>query len=176
MFTLPNGTFLTTELLSQMIMKFYSNVVPKLQTYKDYYDGNQPILQKHYDDPTKPCNKIVTNYCQDITDAYCGYIASPGYISYNSEQNIDDIMEILNYNDYQEEDSSFLLDALKVGVAAELMYIDNDAQVRFRTIDPLSCFGVYDNTLSGDLRYFVRIYHVNEWDDSIKYCFDLYDF
>jgi hypothetical protein len=63
MFTLPNDVFLTTELLSQMIMKFYSNVVPKLQTYKDYYDGNQPILQKHYDDPTKPCNKIVTNYC-----------------------------------------------------------------------------------------------------------------
>ena len=46
MFTLPNDTFLTTELLSQMISKFYSNVVPKLQTYKDYYDGNQPILQK----------------------------------------------------------------------------------------------------------------------------------
>ena len=63
MFTLPNDTFLTTELLSQMISKFYSNVVPKLQTYKDYYDGNQPILQKYYDDPTKPCNKIVTNYC-----------------------------------------------------------------------------------------------------------------
>jgi hypothetical protein len=36
-------------------------------------------------------------------------------------------MDVLNYNDYQEEDSSFLLDALKVGVAAELMYIDNDA-------------------------------------------------
>ena len=175
MFTLPNDVFLTTELLSQMIMKFYSTVVPKLQTYKDYYDGNQPILQKYYDDPTKPCNKIVTNYCQDITDAYCGYIASPGYISYNSEQDISDIMEILNYNDYQEEDSSFLLDALKVGVAAELMYIDNNAEVRFRTIDPLSCFGVYDNTLSGDLRYFVRIYQANEWDNSINYCVDVYD-
>lgn len=84
-------------------------------------------------------------------------------------------MDVLNYNDYQEEDSSFLLDALKVGVAAELMYIDNDAKVRFRTIDPLSCFGVYDNTLSGDLRYFVRIYQANEWDNSINYCVDVYD-
>ena len=34
-------------------------------------------------------------------------------------------MEILNYNDYQEEDSRFLLDALKIGVAAELMYMMN---------------------------------------------------
>ena len=84
-------------------------------------------------------------------------------------------MEILNYNDYQEEDSRFLLDALKVGVAAELMYIDNDAKVRFRTIDPLTCFGVYDNTLSGDLRYFVRIYKADEWDESINYCVDVYD-
>ena len=175
MFSIEPNTILTPTLLAKMIFKFNTAVLPQIQTYKDYYDGIQPILNKQYQDATKPCNKIVTNYCQDITDAYCGYIASPGYISYNSEQNIEDIIEILNYNDYQEEDSHFLLDALKVGVAAELMYIDKDAKVRFRTIDPLTCFGVYDNTLSGDLRYFVRIYKADEWDESINYCVDVYD-
>lgn len=175
MFSIAPNTVLTPNLLAKMIFKFNTVVSPRIQKYKNYYDGIQPILNKYYQDETKPCNKIVTNYCQDITDAYCGYIASPNYISYNSEQDIEPIMEVLNYNDYQEEDSKFLLDALKLGVAAELMYIDQDARVRFRTIDPLSCFGVYDNTLSGDLRYFVRIYKADEWDESINFCVDVYD-
>jgi len=37
---------------------------------------------------------------KDIADSYCGYLATPGYISYGSEQDIEDIMNILRYNDY----------------------------------------------------------------------------
>lgn len=114
------------------------------------------------------------NYCKNIVDSYCGYIASPGYISYTSENDIEEIMNILRYNDYQSEDSDFLLNALIYGVAAELMYLDNTSQTRFRLIDPTSCFGVYDDTLSGDLLYFVRFYKASDWDESDLYNMDVY--
>ena len=145
-----------------------------MRKYKNYYDGLQIILNKAYDDPTKPCNKTVINYCKNIVDSYCGYLATPGYISYQSENDIQDIMEILRYNDYQAEDSNFLLDALIYGVAAELMYTDNKGQVRFKLIDPTQCFGVYDDSLTGDLIYFVRMYKVNDWDESDLYNVDVY--
>jgi SPP1 family phage portal protein len=83
-------------------------------------------------------------------------------------------MEVLRYNDYQAEDAALLLDALVYGVAAELMYIDNAGQTRFRLINPTSCFGVYDDSLTGDLMYFVRMYKANEWDDSNTYNVDVY--
>jgi SPP1 family phage portal protein len=158
-----------------MIQRFSTTVSPKLEKYKKYYDGEQAILQKSYADENKPCNRTVTNFCKNIVDSYCGYLAAPGYISYRSnEQDIDQIMDVLKYNDYQFEDSDFLLDALIYGTAAELMYIDSMGKTRFKLINPTQCFGVYDDSLSGDLMYFVRIYEASEWDDTDLHYIDVY--
>ena len=174
MFYLNRNQELTVELLQKMINRFNVNVVPKLNKYKHYYDGVQAILNKAYSDPTKPCNKTVINYCKNIVDSYCGYLATPGYISYSSENDIEDVMNILRYNDYQAEDADFLLDALVYGVAAELMYIDTMGQTRFRLINPTSCFGVFDDSLTSDLMYFVRMYQISDWDNSDLYAVDVY--
>lgn len=157
-----------------MINRFNLNVEPRLSKYKKYYDGIQAILNKSYSDASKPCNKTVINYCKNITDSYCGYLATPGYISYSSNSDIEDVMNILRYNDYQAEDADFLLNALVYGVACELMYIDNEGQTRFRLINPTTCFGVYDDSLTGDLMYFVRMYKASDWDDSDLYYVDVY--
>lgn len=174
MFNLNRQTELTPDLLYKMINKYHSNVLPKLQKYKNYYDGTQAILRKSYADESKPCNRVVTNYCADIVSSYCGYIASPGYISYSSDNNIDSIMDCLRYNDYQDEDSDFLNAALIYGVAAELMYTDEQGKVRFRLIEPTSCFGVYDDCLTQELTHFVRWYKANDWDNSDLYNVDVY--
>ena len=174
MFYLNRDTELSVELLNKMINRFNLNVQPKLTKYKNYYDGIQAILNKSYSDPTKPCSKTVINYCKNIVDSYCGYLATPGYISYYSQDDIDGIMNILRYNDYQAEDSDFLLDALIYGTAAELMYIDTEGQTRFRLINPTQCFGIYDDSLTSDLMYFVRMYKANEWDNSDLYYVDVY--
>lgn len=174
MFYINKETELSKELLSKMINKFNIEVKPKIKKYKEYYDGIQAISAKEYSDPSKPCNKAIINYCKNIADSYCGYLASPGHISYHSDEDIEEVMDILRYNDYQAEDSDFLLDALVYGKAAELMYMDEDAQVRFRLINPLQCFAIYDDSLTGDLLYFVRIYEADEWDETDTYNVDAY--
>ena len=174
MFYLNKDVELTVELLQKMINRFNINVKPKLERYKNYYDGIQAILGKSYSDDSKPCNKTVINYCKNIVDSYCGYLATPGHISYTSKENIDEIISILKYNDYQAEDSDFLLDALIYGVGAELMYTDISGHIRFRLINPTSCFGVYDDSLTGDLMYFVRMYKASEWDETDTYYVDVY--
>lgn len=174
MFYLNKDVALTADLLSKMINRFHLNEEPKLLKYKHYYDGIQAILNKTYSDPSKNCSRVVTNYCKAIADSYNGYLASPGFISYRSEEDIEVIMDILRYNDYQAEDNAFLLDALVYGIAAELMFIDSAGQTRFRLINPTQCFGVYDDSLTGDLLYFVRLYKVNDWDNSDMYNVDVY--
>lgn len=174
MFYLNKNEELTVELLQKMINKFRTTVEPKLTKYKNYYDGMQKILNKSYKDKSKPCNKTVINYCLNIVNSYAGYLATPGHITYHSTEDIDEILEILKYNDYQAQDSDLLLDALVYGVACELMYIDASGHTRFRTINPKSCFGVFDDSLTNDLMYFVRIYKANEWDDSDIHYVDVY--
>ena len=174
MFYVNREAELTVELLSKIINSFIVDKQPKLKEYKNYYDGVQAILQKSYSDATKPCSRAVINYCRNIADSYCGYLASPGYISYSSEEDIEEVMNILRYNDFQTEDSNFLLDALVYGVASELMYIDTTSQVRFRLINPVNSFAVYDDSLTGDLLYFVRLYEANPWDESNITYVDVY--
>ena len=169
MFYLNKDAELTTELLNKMINRFRVNVEPRLAKYKNYYDGYQAILNKTYSDASKPCNRTVINYCKNIADSYCGYLASPNYISYSSDNDITEVMNILRYNDYQAEDTNYLLDALIYGIACELMYIDSEGQTRFRLINPTQCFGIYDDSLTADLMYFVRMYKANDWDDSDLY-------
>lgn len=174
MFYINKNTELDAGLLNKMINRFHLNNLPYLEKMKNYYDGVQAIMNKSYADDSKPCNRTVTNYCKNITDSYCGYIASPGYISYDSDNDIEVVMDILRYNDYQNEDSDFLLNALVYGTSAELMYVDEAGQTRFRLINPTTCFGVYDDSLSNDLLYFVRWYKANDWDDSDLYYVDVY--
>ena len=174
MFYLNKDTVLTPELLKKMIQKFNQEIQPKIKKYKNYYDGIQAILNKSYSDASKPCNKTVINYCKNIVDSYCGYMATPGYITYKSNDDITEIMDVLKYNDYQAEDADFLLDALIHGTAAELMFLDDEGQVRFRLINPLQCFAIYDDSLTGDLTHFVRWYDADAWDDTRKYKVDVY--
>ena len=174
MFYVSSKTVLNIELLQKMINRFRVNVEPRMKKYKNYYDGIQAILTKAYEDETKPCSKTIINYCKNIADSYCGYLASPGYISYRSKEDIEEVMDILRYNDYRTEDSDFLLDALVYGTAAELMYTDEAGKVRFRLINPMQCFAVYDDSLTEDLLYFVRMYPVNEWDNTDNYAVDVY--
>lgn len=174
MFYLNKETELTIELLQKMINRYRVSVEPQLNKYKNYYDGKHAIINKTYSDDTKPCNKVITNISKNIVDSYTGYLATPSYISYTSDNDIEIIMDILRYNDYQQQDSSFLLDALIYGVACELMYIDADSKTRFRLINPTTCFGVYDDSLTGDLTHFVRMYKANDWDDTDTYNVDVY--
>ena len=165
-FTINKQAELTPELLQKMIETFQSSVQPVLNKYKNYYDGNQAILLKQYSDPSKPCNKTVVNYCKNIVDGYNGYLASPNFISYTSDNDIEAIMDVLRYNDFQAEDSDFLESALIYGVGTELMFSDQEGKTRFKLIDPRTCFGVYDDSLTGDLLYFVRMYKEDEWDEN----------
>ena len=174
MFYINRDTPLNKELLEKMIRKFLQEDKPKRQKYKDYYDGVQKILLKEYADKSKSCNKTVINYAFCIANSYNGYIASPNHITYKSDSNIEDVMQVLRYNDYQSQDSYFLLDALIHGVGVELMYFDTNGQTRFKLINPTTCFGVYDNSLTGDLLYFVRMYEENEWDNTQNYLVDVY--
>ena len=174
MFYINRDQELTTDLLQKMINRFNLTVQPRLKKYKNYYDGIQAILSKTYSDATKPCSRTVINYCKNIADSYCGYLATPGYISYSSDNDITDVMNILRYNDFQAEDADFLLDALVYGVSAELMYMDSEGQTRFKLINPTQCFGVFDDSLTSDLLYFVRMYKASDWDESDLYYVDVY--
>lgn len=173
MFYINKEQELTHELLQKFMNKFLSTTKPKLEKWKNQYDGKHSILQKAYADDSKECNHIVTNFCKIIADTYNGYIVGRP-ISYTSNQDIADIQECINYNDSNAEDIAFCKNALVYGVAYELQWIDSAAQVRFSQVNPLNAFAIFDNTLDSELLYFVRWYEVDCFDDNNEFIVEAY--
>lgn len=174
MFYIAKETELTKELLQKLIDKFRLNNLPKMQKWENYYKGNHAILNKSYKDASKECNHIVTNYCRIITDTYSGYICGKP-ITYTSNNDIEDLQEVINYNDDNAENMQWLNNALIYGVGYELKWLDKYAQVRYSQVNPTSGFPIYDNSLDSELLYFVRWYKENVLDDSNTYIIEVYN-
>ena len=173
MIYLAKETELTTDLLQRIIGKFRVNELPKLEKWKNYYSGKHAIINKSYSDSSKECNHIVTNYCKIITDTYSGYICGKP-ITYTSNNDIEDVQEVINYNDDNAQNINWVTNALVYGVGYELQWIDKYSQTRYTQINPTTCFAIYDNTLDSDLLYFVRWYKANVFDETEEYIIEVY--
>lgn len=164
---------LTFEKIITFIQKFVQYESPRLEKYFNYYEGNQAILRKMVNDPTKPCNRIVTNYCYTIVGNYQGYLTGQD-ITYTSPNDISAIVDILSYNDVRTEDSELLKQALIYGRSFEINYIDEDGKQRFKVLDTRQCIPVYDNTLNQNLLCVIRFYPIDQFDVSTGYNVDIY--
>lgn len=164
---------LTFEKIITFIQKFVQYESPRLEKYFNYYEGNQAILRKMVNDPTKPCNRIVTNYCYTIVGNYQGYLTGQD-ITYTSPNDISVIVDILSYNDVRTEDSELLKQALIYGRSFEINYVDEDGKQRFKVLDTRQCIPVYDNTLNQNLLCVIRFYPIDQFDVSNGYNVDIY--
>ena len=129
-------------------------------------------MKKQATDLGKPCNKVVVNYCYNIVQNYRGYLTGID-IAYSSDKNIDQVFEVLNYNDVKQEDSNYLQDALVYGCAYEIAYIDEWGKHRFKTLDPKNVIPIYDDTLDQDLVYCIRFWS-NKIADKDFYIVEVY--
>ena len=151
---------LTADKVKDIINYWQLNDRPKLNTKYNYYIGKQKITDKFYSDPSKPCNRIVTNFCHSIVQQYLGFnIGIP--VTYQVDDNV---QYFLKYNDVIQKDNLLLKNALTYGKAFELQYLDSDGENRFDIIDTRFGIDVYSDELADDeLKGFIRIYS----DDNI---------
>lgn len=146
----------------------------KLDKYQKYYKGDQAIMGKYEEDPTKPCNRVVTNYCYNIVNNYQGYLTGID-ITYSSQEDISQIQDVFNYNDVRTVDNELLKSALIYGLAFEICYIDEDGKQRFKVLDSRECIPIYDNTLNQEVLAVIRFYWVDPMDTSKGYIVEVYD-
>ena len=145
-----------------MIQKYISDNrkrEQRLQKLYEYYKGKTAICGRILADASKPNNKIVNPYASYITDTFTGYfLGEPITYTSKNEQLLARIDELYNYNDEAAENAELAKDASIFGVAYELLYIDENADIRFKKIDAIKAIPIYDNTLEEDLLYFIRYY------------------
>lgn len=157
MFRLESADKLTQEIVRELIIKFRGEDLPRLKKLKDYYLNKTAILRRPCVDPSKPNNKVVHPFAQYITDTLVGYFVGEP-VSYTSNEDISMLKMIFEYNDEQDENVTIAKNCSIYGKAYELIYIDEDGNVRFVALDPREVIPVYGTSLDNELIGAVRFY------------------
>lgn len=164
MFNLDKNKPLTIDLIDKYIEVFKVRYLPRLQRLKRYYDcKNDKIMNRAFQDKSKPNNKIATpwgKYISDIVSAY--FIGKPVTYTSKDTELLEQLTNIYRYNDESTQNQQLAIDMSIYGIAYELLYLDDNKQIRFNVVNPQSIIPIYDNTIAGNLLYCIRFYDTED--------------
>ena len=154
---------ITKELIQDLI-KDHATERTRILKMKNYYNGiNEAIKNRTYEDINKPSNRLYSGYASYITDNFVGYMLGQP-ISYKSDN--EKLLEELNlhflYNDEIDNNTTLAQEQSICGYAYELLYTDEDSNVRFKALDTEDVIVVYENTLEEKELFVIRYVLDNE--------------
>ena len=140
---------LTESSLADICMRM-EDMRNRILKLKAYYLGRHVILNKPQRSNNAPNNKVVANYCEYITDMSTGFFMGKP-IAYTSasknEEEVKALQDIFKYNDEAAHNLRLAEEASITGAAYEVLYMDEDAQIRFSAIPSEELMMVYDASL-----------------------------
>ncbi len=166
---------LNLELANTLIIDWISNR-SRYTKLQNYYIGDHLILNRVFEDSSKPNNKVVNNFPSYIVDVRSGYFTGVP-LTYTSEDSayLDKITEVFEYNG--ETDVTAELDKISniKGHAFELLWVDEDSNVRFKQVHPEEIIMVYSADIEEKPLYAIRYYdEVDPQDKTVKRYIDIY--
>jgi SPP1 family phage portal protein len=138
-------------------------MMPRYLYLQDQYEGYHEITRKEIEDTTKPNSKLVNNYPKYITDVSVGYfLGIPVTYESENEAYIDRITEI-NDGSYEDDQNSEIGKQCSIkGRCYELLYTDEEAEIKFDMIKAEDGFIIYDNGIRPKPLLGVRTYCVTD--------------
>lgn len=168
-----NKELLSIQEIESMVGKHKQEAI-RYKLLEDYYLGRHKILEKVKMDADAPNNLIVNPYPKYITDMLTGYfIGQPVlYAAIDNSSEKDDafleaLMAIYRANDEQEENLELARTCSIKGKAYEILWTDQEANPRFKIIQPEECFFIYDTSLEERVRFAVRHYQTRVDGDLV---------
>ena len=154
MIILKEGTELTTAVLIELLAQR-----TKHTSNQKYYYGLQDILDRTITDSTKPNNQLVNANAAYIVDVNVGYFMGQP-VSYTSKNKpyMEVMQDIFDLNDEQNENVQLEKDCSICGVGYELLYLDEDSQVRFHRIPPGNMIMIYNTKITPEPWIAIRLY------------------
>ena len=166
---LPVQENISNDLIEKLIEN-HATEKARILKLKEYYKNNNAIKNREQSDPNKPNNLLSHGYARYITDSYCGYfLGKPVVYKSNNEALLEQINENFIYNDEVGNNIALAQEASIAGYAYEVMYVDENSDLRFKTVNSEELIVVYDNTIEEKLQFAIRYYDVyNLENEDIK--------
>lgn len=138
----------------------------KYQRLEGYYVGDHDILRYTKKDKAVPNNRLVNNMPRYITDTAVGYFLGKA-VTYSSQDDafLQAMQDIFDYNDEQDENTELAKTASIDGSCFEMLYMDEDAMIRFVKVAPGSCVMIYETGYSTPMAA-LRFIHSKDRDGN----------
>lgn len=161
----------------RQIEKFETSELPRLKKLHKYYLGKNHIMERQAKDTGKPDFRISNNYAKSIVNTTIGYyMGKPITYKIEDEQLKEQIEHITTYNDDDLHNASIANDLSIFGVAYELLYLDEDKEIRYTKLSPMETIVKYNNDIDKTIKYVIRFYDVVDDDgDNTTRFIELYD-
>lgn len=155
---------LTPQVISALIDRYKMKEVKRLKTLHEYYIGQSEIKRRAMSDPAKPNNKVANNFPGYITDTIQGYFMGKP-VSYKSEDedHMIKVQDVFDRNHEQAHNAKLGKQLSITGVAHELVYMDENNNVRLAVLDPQETFMIYDDTIEQNPLAGVRFYTIQDY-------------
>lgn len=147
-----NINITATRIMSAI--EWHKSQLPRYEMLKAYYDGEQNILNRTVRVDSNANNKIITNFCNLITNTLTSYfIAKPmEYITENNKTLAQ--LEILGRLNHEEDHNyEMAKNASMFGHSFEIVYFDENAIPKYERVSPLNTFLLYDIDKNGEVPF-----------------------
>lgn len=171
-------TELSMQDIAQVCLR-HDTFYQRILHLKGYYLGHHDILHKEARANGAPNNKVIANFCKYISDMNTGFfIGKPvAYASFTGNgDEVQALQEVFKYNDEAAHNMGLAEEASITGDGYELLYMDDDANIRFQTIPSEEVILICDASLEENILYGLRHYRVYDLDGVTYQEFvDVYD-
>lgn len=137
--------------------------IPRYSYLQGYYEGRNKIAGRVKKDLQKPNNKVISGYGSYIVDLMQGmFVGKPITYTSTEEEYLEELQSVFNINDEQDENSELAKIAGIKGVVYEIVYTDENADIRFDEIDPASIIVIYNTSISPKMIGAIRLFTIND--------------
>ncbi|CDZ74857.1 phage portal protein, SPP1 family [Peptoniphilus sp. ING2-D1G] len=169
---LPNDTEISEELIKKLL-KLKEKENERYQTLQGYYEGKAKINERQKDQE-KANNKLVLDYPSYIVDILLGlFVGKP--ISYTvreeDKEKMSLIQDVLDLNDEQDENTEIAKMIGIKGKGYEIVYVDEESNIRFNEVNPENIIVVYDDSINPEplfAIYMTNIVDIENIDKETK--------
>ena len=136
----------------------------KYETNEDYFYGKHKILQRTFDDKSKPNNQVMCNIPKYIVQVRTGFFSSsPLTLESGNPEYLKDIRKVLEYNDFKQTFNQLDTYCSIYGHSFLVMYMNEEGRIAFTAQNPTDWIYVRDNSLEQKPKFAIRYYAW--WDD-----------
>ena len=136
----------------------------KYTTNEDYFYGKHKILQRTFDDKSKPNNQVMCNIPKYIVQVRTGFFSSsPLTLESENPEYLKDIRKVLEYNDFKQIFNQLDTYCSIYGHSFLVMYMNEEGRISFTAQNPTDWIYVRDNSLEQKPKFAIRYYAW--WDD-----------